>query len=137
MGPRLERPLHRGQVRSVAISLDGKTILTGGNDKTARLWNAASGELLGPPLHHGGTVRSVGFSPDPNSMLILTGSEDGSVRLWMLPAPMEGPPEHVVLRTQVLTGMELDEGGGVRSLSAGEWHQRRQRLDELRGTPTR
>ena len=127
---------HGIAVRSVAFSRDGKTVLTGGNDKTARLWDAIRGRHFAP-LHHPDTVRSVAFSPDPNNVLILTGSEDGSVRLWNLPAPMEASPEHIVLWTQVLTGMELDEGGVVRFLNAEEWHQCRQRLDELRGMPTR
>jgi len=37
----------------------------------------------------------------------------------------------LVLRTQVLTGMELDAEGAVHLLSADAWRERRQRLEEL------
>jgi eukaryotic-like serine/threonine-protein kinase len=40
---------HNGLVRAVAISADGTTALTGSEDKTARLWEAATGQPLGPP----------------------------------------------------------------------------------------
>ncbi len=43
-----------GQVLSVAFSPDGKTILTGSQDKTARLWDAATGRPIGPPMPHFG-----------------------------------------------------------------------------------
>src|SRR5262249_26600272 len=37
---------------SLAVSPDSKKILTGGDDGTARLWDAASGQLLVDPLRH-------------------------------------------------------------------------------------
>jgi len=64
----------------VAFSPDGKTLLTGSEDRTAQLWDAATGERLGRPLEHAGAVWAVAFSPDGRS--ILTGSQDGAVRLW-------------------------------------------------------
>ena len=38
-------------VVSVAFSPDGKTVLTGSIDDTARLWDAATGQPIGEPLH--------------------------------------------------------------------------------------
>ncbi len=57
---------------SVAFSPDGKTILTGSCDTTARLWDAATGRPLGRPMEHRAPVWSVAFSPDGKT--ILTGS---------------------------------------------------------------
>jgi hypothetical protein len=37
----------------------------------------------------------------------------------------------------VITGIELDEYGGVRVLDAPVWQQRRQRLQKLGGPPVR
>src|SRR5438876_9544144 len=67
------------------------------------------------------------------------------VRLWeatpgklqgsVVPAPVEGEAERIVLWTQVITGMKLDDDGAVRVLDAPTWRQRRQRLEEMGGPP--
>ena len=64
----------------MAFSPDGKTILTGSWDRTARLWETATGQPLGPPLRHSGFVTSVAFSPDGKTIAI--GSADNTARLW-------------------------------------------------------
>jgi WD40 repeat protein/tetratricopeptide (TPR) repeat protein len=71
---------HGDQVRSVAFSPDGKTILTGCFDQTTRLWDAETGRPIGEPLEHPERVFSVAFSPDGRT--ILTGCGDGTARLW-------------------------------------------------------
>ncbi len=45
---------HGRTVAAVAFSPDGKTILTGSADNTARLWDAATGGPIGQPLEHRG-----------------------------------------------------------------------------------
>ena len=68
---------HRGSVNFVAFSPDGQFLATASDDKSAGLWQVASGlrllELNGPS----GFVKSVGFSPD-GEMVIAAGQDYGA-----------------------------------------------------------
>jgi WD40 repeat protein len=85
---------HAGIVRGVAFSPDGKLVLTGSYDKTARLWRTSTGKPVGT-WPHPDRVHAVAFSPDGTTAA--TGSRDGTVRLWDaasgLPLPRE-PMRH-------------------------------------------
>jgi len=71
---------HFGDVKSVAFSPDGTKVLTGSNDRTARLWETVSGKLLMTLTSHTDWVRSAAFSLDGTK--VLTGSNDRTARLW-------------------------------------------------------
>jgi WD40 repeat protein/tRNA A-37 threonylcarbamoyl transferase component Bud32 len=71
---------HDDAVLALAFSPDGKSLVTGSADRTARLWITATGEGRGPPLTHQGAVQAVAFSPDGKR--VLTGSDDGTAQLW-------------------------------------------------------
>jgi hypothetical protein len=65
---------------------------------------------------------------------VLTGCGDG-VRRWPVARPAEGSETRLRLWAQVLTGMEIDAAEEVRVLDGREWQERRQRLEELGGSP--
>ncbi len=79
--PRRRAVLEHGAGTGVAaFRPDGRVILTGSDDRTARFWDTATGRPLSPPLEHTGFVQKHAFSPD--GRLAATGCNDGSVRLW-------------------------------------------------------
>jgi len=71
--------VNQGELSAVAFSPDGKQLLTGSVDNTARLWDI-QGNLIKELTGHQGLVWAVAFSPDGKQ--ILTGSVDNTARLW-------------------------------------------------------
>ncbi|MGV9328534.1 WD40 repeat domain-containing serine/threonine protein kinase [Streptosporangium sandarakinum] len=70
---------HTGHVYAVAFDPGGRTLATGGDDGTLRLWDVASLRSASA-LTHAGPVSAVAFSPD--GRLLATGGDDVPVRLW-------------------------------------------------------
>ena len=74
---------HTDVIWSVAFSPDGKYLASGSADRTLRLWNIRTGELVEPFkdfVCHDGTVSFVTF--DKNGNFIATGSKDGTMKFW-------------------------------------------------------
>ncbi|AVH73416.1 nSTAND1 domain-containing NTPase [Nostoc sp. 'Lobaria pulmonaria (5183) cyanobiont'] len=79
---RVSIPLHGHEdyVNSVAISADGQTIVSGGFDRTVRLWNHQGLPLAEPFRGHQDYVSCATISA--NGQTIVSGDRDGTVRLW-------------------------------------------------------
>ena len=74
---------HTQEVQSVAISPDGRTLASGSQDNTIKLWSLPDGALLKTLTGHRGLVSSIAISPD--GRLLASGSDDMTIMLWSLP----------------------------------------------------
>lgn len=71
---------HGGPVNAVAISGDGRTIVSASADQTVRVWDSVSGQQRSQLNGHVGPVLAIAMSPD-ESVAVSSGS-DRSLRLW-------------------------------------------------------
>jgi WD40 repeat protein len=78
---------HKGDIYSVAYSPDGKRIVTGSTDKTAKVWDVQTGQELMTLRGHSNLVNAVAFSPDDRRLI--TASFDNTARIWDSATGME------------------------------------------------
>lgn len=95
-GQTLHPPLqgHKDKITATVFSSDGKTLISGSQDKSVRIWDAS--DLIRILHGHESTVEAVAFSPDGQT--IASASLDNTIRLWKL--------EKDTLVHQTLTGHE-------------------------------
>ncbi|RCJ38368.1 serine/threonine protein kinase [Nostoc minutum NIES-26] len=78
---------HSSDVNSVAFSPDSKTLATGSDDKTVKLWNLVTKQEIHTLKGHFEWIWAVAFSPDGQT--IASGSKDKTIKLWNLATAQE------------------------------------------------
>jgi WD40 repeat protein len=104
---------HKRRVNALAFSPDGRLLLTGSIDKTARLWDARTGQPVGKPLRHPGGVWPAVFI---DAHTVATGCRDGAARLWdaRIGIPIGPPLRHTgVVWALSCGGVNTHRGGPV------------------------
>lgn len=116
--PTLALKGHTDPVYSVAVSPDGKLLATGSFDKTAKLWDAATGQelrTLAGKLGHTNLVLGVSFSPDGSSLA--TVSTDNSLKIWDI---ANGKPASLFAHAAGVTRVAVSTDGKLVAAGAAD-----------------
>lgn len=76
----------QGHALSLVFSSDGRTLVSGGEDKTVRLWETATGKERRRFVGHQGIVRAVAISPDGTRLV--SASDDTTALVWDATVPI-------------------------------------------------
>lgn len=112
--PKIKLDAHRGWARALAISPDGKTLASCGNDHLVRLWSTADGKKLAEFEGHASHVYNVGFHPDGKHLA--SADLKGVVKVWDLAAGKSVREMDAALLYKYDPTFKADIGG-VRSLA--------------------
>jgi WD40 repeat protein len=90
---------HAGEVNAVAVAPGGQLAASGGADKIVRVWNIANKTKIREFPGHSGNIHALVFASDK---LLVSSSQDGTVRMWSLDAAATpSPPTPMVSVTPV------------------------------------
>jgi WD40 repeat protein len=83
-GGRLLRTLsgHSSFVQAVAVTADGKRVISGSRDNTVKVWNLETGVEQLTLTGHSNSVRAVAVTAD--GKWVISGSDDNTVKVWNL-----------------------------------------------------
>ena len=82
--PTRELKGHRGIIRALAWTSDGRRLLSGADDGSIKVWKTDGSEPVASLDGHRGGVLALATAPD--SKFALSGGRDGTIRLWDLEA---------------------------------------------------
>jgi len=71
---------HANSVTSLAITPDGKHIVSGSLDRTIKIWDMKSGECINTLEGHTNSIFSLSITPDEKH--IVSGSWDDTIKIW-------------------------------------------------------
>jgi WD40 repeat protein len=74
---------HSDSINCVAISANGKILVSGSEDSTIHLWNLETGKFLACLEEHEAGVKAIALTPD--GKMLVSASADHTIKLWQLP----------------------------------------------------
>jgi WD40 repeat protein len=109
---------HSNGTTSVAFTPDGALLVSGGRDRTAKLWRVSDGALISS-FSQGIRVISVAVSPD--GQVVAAGGSNGEIKLWRvadgaLLGILTGHTDYVFSLAFSADGTKLASGGADESM---------------------
>ena len=78
--PFLSEKSHSKYITSIAISPNGKYVVSGSRDNSIKIWDIETSTCLNTLENHSDFVSSVAISPD--GKYIVSGSYDKTIKIW-------------------------------------------------------
>ncbi|KAF9059818.1 WD40-repeat-containing domain protein [Rhodocollybia butyracea] len=128
--PRLQATIegHSSIIHSVAFSPDGNHIASGSADRTLRIWDARTGDLLvGPFNGHEDEVKCVAFSCDGGK--IVSGSYDKTMHVWdaqtgkIIGVPLTGHTDRVNFVCFSPNGKQIASASLDKTICIWDWDE--------------
>lgn len=123
---------HSRAISSLSLSADGRLLLSGSDDRTARLWATAGGRELRRFLGQQSNVTTAALSPD-GSLVATGGSDDRAVRVW----DAKTGAQRLVLSGHGATIGALSFLSGGKTLASVDWDDGLRLWDLETGKETR
>ncbi|MFM5939644.1 MAG: WD40 repeat domain-containing protein, partial [Dolichospermum sp.] len=73
---------HRAPVRAITITPDGRTVISGSDDKTIKAWDLKTGQEKFTLSRHSDWVNTLTITPDGKT--VISGSDDKTIKTWDL-----------------------------------------------------
>jgi GTPase SAR1 family protein len=123
---------HSGQVLALAVTLDGRFCVSGGED-SVRLWAVETGQCLAILRGHAGPVYGVAITPDARR--IASVSDDCTLRVWDISEAILARVTTARKRGYVNAKVVLlgDSGVGKTGLALRLWHDRWEKTESSHG----
>jgi WD40 repeat protein len=94
-------------VKDVAFSADGSRVVSGGADHSVRVWDADTGQPVGPPMLQANTVTDLAFSGDGHDVAFA--NADNALWVWdAVSGQPDGPP---MMQNSAITSVDLSNDG--------------------------
>jgi WD40 repeat protein len=93
-------------IMDVTYSTDGQRLVSGGADHTVRVWDARTGQPVGPPMMQGNAVTDAALSDDGKDVAFASAD---SVRVWN--ALTGHPVDPPMLQNSAVTSLDLSDNG--------------------------
>jgi serine/threonine protein kinase/WD40 repeat protein/tetratricopeptide (TPR) repeat protein len=109
---------------------DGGLVAAGFQDGSVRLCDPATSQPIGPPRFMEHALNKVAFTPDNTAVAGIDIA--GNSRTWPVPRPLPDQDiDHLTLRIEARTGLQMETGRTVARLDITSWRERLGQLGRL------